>query len=1064
MRNRAWIAYPLVAAAATVLWFTTGRVSWVFNAIGLASPLLILVALRWWKPSRRMPWIMFAIGLFVFIAGDVVSYNYETLWNARFPGLFPLDADGFVPFPGWADGFYLAVYVFMITGVILLIHARTPGRDTASLVDALMLSIGLGTISWVLLISPQIFAEDVTVPIKLTSMAYPLMDVLLLAAVIRLAVGAGRKPTSFWLMTAAIVGLFATDAVYGWVNLYTVDGYQPGSGPLEAGWMAFYVLFGAAALHPSMRLLSERATETDQRLSNRRLVVLATASLLAPALLAYEASKGITQNFPVLIGATAVLFVLAIIRMWGLMRRQQDSLRREQVLREAGADLVTATSRASIHEAAGRAIRQIAGDEAAVRICEVEPGSDELAVVAAVGGEASLGPAGVRLEDLQDWKRERLSSGHGYRVAVTSSVLAGPLSMPETHGTAFVAPLTIRGELSGLMAASVPGALPRQTEEALETLTSQVALALESATLTEDLLRRESQARFASLVRNSSDLVMVIEPDTTITYASPSADRVLGVAADDLEGTRFADLIPNEDRTRVLTFLTPAIDEDEGRTGLTEFRVNHADGSTRFVETLRTNLLHDANVRGIVLNTRDISERKQFEEQLSHQAFHDAVTGLANRALFRDRVTHALERRSRDDTPVSVLFMDLDDFKTINDSLGHAAGDQLLRELGERLVGRLRTADTAARLGGDEFAVLLEDGGDEGLTAADIAQRILEMLEEPFQLDGTEVFARASIGISVAEPDAVVDAEELLRNADVAMYMAKENGKARYQLFEPAMHDTAIKRLELKAALQRALEHGEFELHYQPVIELETGAMSGVEALIRWNHPDKGMVAPLEFIPLAEETGLIVPIGRWVLTEACRYAAELQTRFPSGSPLHMAVNLSARQVARPELVDDVREILDETGLDPATLVLEITETVMIQDMDLAIARLAELKTLGVQLAIDDFGTGYSSLNYVRRLPVDILKVDKSFIDGVTESGESSALTAAVIELATILNLKPVAEGIERADQLDRLLDLHCALGQGYYFAEPLPGADLEALLTDRRQMQAEAAAIADPAP
>jgi EAL domain-containing protein (putative c-di-GMP-specific phosphodiesterase class I) len=248
------------------------------------------------------------------------------------------------------------------------------------------------------------------------------------------------------------------------------------------------------------------------------------------------------------------------------------------------------------------------------------------------------------------------------------------------------------------------------------------------------------------------------------------------------------------------------------------------------------------------------------------------------------------------------------------------------------------------------------------------------------------------------------------------------------------------------------------------VIELETGAMSGVEALIRWNHPDKGMVAPLEFIPLAEETGLIVPIGRWVLTEACRYAAELQTRFPSGSPLHMAVNLSARQVARPELVDDVREILDETGLDPATLVLEITETVMIQDMDLAIARLAELKTLGVQLAIDDFGTGYSSLNYVRRLPVDILKVDKSFIDGVTESGESSALTAAVIELATILNLKPVAEGIERADQLDRLLDLHCALGQGYYFAEPLPGADLEALLTDRRQMQAEAAAIADPAP
>ena len=296
------------------------------------------------------------------------------------------------------------------------------------------------------------------------------------------------------------------------------------------------------------------------------------------------------------------------------------------------------------------------------------------------------------------------------------------------------------------------------------------------------------------------------------------------------------------------------------------------------------------------------------------------------------------------------------------------------------------------------------------------------------------------------------------------MYMAKENGKSRYQLFEPAMHDTAIKRLELKAALQRALEHGEFELYYQPVIELETGALSGVEALIRWNHPERGVVPPLEFIPLAEETGLIVPIGRWVLEEACGRAVDLQRRYPSDPPLHMAVNLSARQVARPEIVEDVREILRTTGLDPATLILEITETVMIQDMDLAIERLGELKTLGVQLAIDDFGTGYSSLNYVRRLPVDILKVDKSFIDGVTEGGESSALTAAVIDLATILHLKPVAEGIERADQLDRLLDLHCTLGQGYYFARPLPGPELEVLLAERLAMRAEADALADPAP
>jgi EAL domain-containing protein (putative c-di-GMP-specific phosphodiesterase class I) len=353
--------------------------------------------------------------------------------------------------------------------------------------------------------------------------------------------------------------------------------------------------------------------------------------------------------------------------------------------------------------------------------------------------------------------------------------------------------------------------------------------------------------------------------------------------------------------------------------------------------------------------------------------------------------------------------------------------------------------------------VLLEDGGD-GIQAADVAERLIGALVDPFHLESKEVFVRASIGIAVVEADdAPVDGvESLMRNADVAMYMAKEKGKNRYQMFEPAMHETALKRLELKADLQRALEHGEFILQYQPVIELDTGRVSGVEALIRWIHPERGLVPPLDFIPLAEETGLIVPIGRWVLEEACRYAAGLHERFPSDPPLHMAVNLSAKQLARAEIVPDIRGILEASGLTPHALILEITESVMMADMELSIVRLRELKELGVQIAIDDFGTGYSSLNYVRRFPVDILKVDKSFIDGVSEDGESSALTAAVIELAGILSLKPVAEGIERLDQLQRLLELHCALGQGYYFAKPLTDTDLETMLAERLTMESEA--------
>ncbi len=568
-------------------------------------------------------------------------------------------------------------------------------------------------------------------------------------------------------------------------------------------------------------------------------------------------------------------------------------------------------------------------------------------------------------------------------------------------------------------------------------------------------MRQRSEARFSSLVQHSSDVVMVVDADSTIRYMSPSVERVFGYSANEVEGTKLTEIIHPDEKASVLQFLMSGVREDDAHPALTEYKIRHQDDFWLHVETLRTNLLHDENVRGIVLNTRDVSERKAFEEQLAHQAFHDSVTGLANRALFKDRVEHALERQGRDQEPVTVLFMDLDDFKTINDSLGHAAGDRLLGEVGERVKNTLRQADTAARLGGDEFAILLEDGGD-GVEAAEVASRILASLEGPFYLDGKEMFIRASIGIASADHTRSTGpegAEELLRNADVAMYMAKEAGKGRYQVFEPAMHDTALKRLELKADLQRAVDNSEFVVHYQPVIELESGNIEGLEALVRWEHPVRGLVPPLDFIPLAEETGLIVEIGRWVLREACDRGKELQERFPTDPPLHMSVNLSARQLQRPEIVDDVAVSLMESGLDPSSLVLEITESVMMQDMDLSIQRLAELKELGVKLAVDDFGTGYSSLNYIRRFPVDILKVDKSFVDGVNEGGEESALTAAIIELAGILKLRPVAEGIERADQLEKLLALNCDLGQGFYFARPLPLQGIDDLLTTRKSLE-----------
>jgi diguanylate cyclase (GGDEF)-like protein len=427
------------------------------------------------------------------------------------------------------------------------------------------------------------------------------------------------------------------------------------------------------------------------------------------------------------------------------------------------------------------------------------------------------------------------------------------------------------------------------------------------------------------------------------------------------------------------------------------------------------------------------------------QAFHDALTGLPNRALFLDRLEHALARARRGQTALAVLFVDLDRFKLINDTIGHAAGDELLVQAGRRLRAAVREADTPARFGGDEFAIMLED--NEGTPDATlVAQRVIDALQVPFDVGGREVFVSASVGIATSHAGHE-DAAELLRNADVAMYRAKHEGSGGYHIFEPGMQVALMERLELEADLQRAVEQHEFTLVYQPIMPLDGPAMSGFEALIRWSHPTRGLVSPAEFIPLAEETGLILPIGRWVLHQACQQAAQWQLEYPTDPPRTVSVNLSGRQLQQAGLVEEVAHALTASRLDPACLILEITESVLIQDTEATIAKLAELKGLGVRVAIDDFGTGYSSLSYLRQLPVDILKVDKSFIDGVQESPEASALARAIIRLGRTLSLQTVAEGIEESTQLDALRKMQCDLGQGYLFAKPLSSTELKELLS-----------------
>jgi diguanylate cyclase (GGDEF)-like protein len=457
-----------------------------------------------------------------------------------------------------------------------------------------------------------------------------------------------------------------------------------------------------------------------------------------------------------------------------------------------------------------------------------------------------------------------------------------------------------------------------------------------------------------------------------------------------------------------------------------------------------------------VLNSRDVSERKVFEEQLAHQAFHDDVTGLANRALFAERVRHAIARGRRERRGLAVIFLDLDDFKTINDSLGHAAGDEVLTEVARRLDESIRGADTAARFGGDEFAVLLEDVANSQ-EAADAAERILEALSAPLVAGHKELTLSCSLGISVAEHESGTDADEMIRDADAAMYIAKHDGKGGYRLFEPAMHEGVLARLELRTDLQRALATEQLALHYQPVVRLDDGSVVGFEALLRWSHPERGLIPPDRFVPIAEETGLIVPIGRWVLREGCRQARRILGALDTVDQPSMSINLSLKQIQHSDIVADVRDALSESGLEAGCLTLEITETVLMADTDLAVERLRELKKLGVRLALDDFGTGYSSLSYLSKFPVDILKMDRSFLrEGATP--DESGLATAVVALGGTLNLEVVAEGIEFAEQWHTLQTLACEFGQGFYFSRPM---DVDATL---EFLAARSAALAGDAP
>ena len=557
----------------------------------------------------------------------------------------------------------------------------------------------------------------------------------------------------------------------------------------------------------------------------------------------------------------------------------------------------------------------------------------------------------------------------------------------------------------------------------------------------DDLLRSES--RFRSLIHHSSDVTLIVAGDGSIRYASPAARHTFGRSAPALEGLSLVSLVHPDDADEAERFFADA-SERPGRS-VAEWRVRGSSGAWTWTENTASDLAHDPAVGGVVINVRDISERRSLETRLTHQAFHDPLTRLANRALFLNRVAHAVARSSRGRRMSAVLFLDLDDFKKVNDSLGHGVGDELLLACAGRLSTCVRPGDTIARLGGDEFAVLLEDL-DDLAHAIHIAERITTAIRTPFRMHGRDVFISVSVGIASIQLGDTP--EDVLRNADLAMYFAKGKDKGRWATYAPEMHEEVLDRLELEADLRSAVDAGDIHVEYQPIVLLDTGAIVGAEALVRWTHAARGAVSPSRFVSLAEETGLIIPIGRTVLHEACQRAREWRMRRRSARSLRMSVNLSGRHFQEASLIDDVQGALRDSGLEPSALTLEITESVLMQQSDMTLAKLRALKAMGLHLAIDDFGTGYSSLGYLQQFPIDVLKIDRTFVDPVGSHGGNPVLARAIIALGRTLGIDTIAEGIERPEQRDGLKAMGCSLGQGFLFARPMGADELSASLIE----------------
>jgi diguanylate cyclase (GGDEF)-like protein/PAS domain S-box-containing protein len=1008
----------------------------LFVAIGATGVIGIVLGVFLNHPAHRLPWLLLAAGNFAFAAGQATQIILIQL----------LDEE--IPFPSIADGFYLAAYPLYAAGLLGFVHWRTSWRDRASLVDALTLTVGLALLSWLFLIDPYARAAGLTWWQKAFAIAYPLGDILVLAMLLRLIVGRGGISRSLLLLTAGTVGLLTADVLYGLIQL---NGTWRTGSAVELGWALLYGAWAAAALHPSMRLLTQPVPmRAGAETGTGRLSLLTLASLIAPAILLTEAVRGVRSNVGVIGVFSAVLFLLVLYRLSGVVATHRRAVSREKVLRNGVSSLGGAGELRDVAAAVHSAVTELMSHGPPRSALLTLPDS----TLWVNGAHRALrGPLATRAIAPA---RELIESGESRLVPLDgvgpdlAARLTGSDEEPTRPGHALVCPLASQDHLSsdpliGVLVVAGDEHDLLVLRDTLATLAAQAALAAARVTLAHEVNRRNSEMYFRTLVQNASDVILILDDDDRVRYASPSADQVLGLP--DLEGTLLVDLVPPQDSHAVVETLG-RIRRGEYQSKREHWRMVRADRSSIEVEVRWSDLREEATVGGVVLTLRDVTEQRKLERELTHQAFHDSLTNLANRVLFQDRVNHALAQAQRDGTVVGVLFIDVDDFKVINDIHGHGVGDELLVALSLRLQTTVRASDTAARIGGDEFALLVEGSvTTEGV--ARFTEHVMTVFAEPFRLSVGPVITYASIGVATTEDS--IDSVELLAHADLALYSAKMAGKRQWRRYHPELQSGMAERANLQEALDSSTIETSFMVLYQPIVELATGKITGFEALVRWPHSTRGMVMPEQFITLAEESGQIVPLGAWVLDQAAAEAVRWQASVLRGGTAdhnvpYISVNVSPRQFRDDEFYSVVRRALDLSGIEPSSLVLELTESVLMYNDERILAEMNSLTDLGIRIAIDDFGTGYSSLSYLREFPISVLKIDKSFVDELGRSPEQYALVEGITHLADTLGLTVIAEGVENVRQQESLISMGCRLAQGYLFAEPVSAEEAEQLV------------------